>query len=490
MSTPIEAEAPNELKVFISYSWTSDEYADQVLDLATRLRESSAVDVVLDRWDLKPGQDKYKFMEQMSTDPNVQKVLVLCDKRYAERANNREGGVGTESTIISQEVYNQVEQGKFIPVVMEHDPAGEPYLPVFLKSRIYIDLSDPRRFEAGYETLVLTIGGQLPHAKPALGRKPSAATLGSRPSPPTTHARRAFEDAVLRDKRSAVGLAADYLDALAEALRALRLDNEPLPDKEALPGVMLERLEAWKPWRDEFTGFLRFASRYTRDMSLLEGLPNLFEKCLALMDGQYRRNVVNEHINYIAQETLLYAVATLLRASNFEAVDVLVDGYYRDNRDSEGGRLQRYTVFAHGETRYLESVAQQSWGRKYIQPLWKLTEMRATDEAVPFEALREADVLIYTRFLLEKQREGFRLLSWYPITFSLDYARDYEFTCPTFERATSRRYFSQLKVAIGVESKDELLQKWNAAFSSKDEVRSERSDILQKLINLDRIDTT
>jgi hypothetical protein len=111
-------------KVFISYSWTSDEYAEWVKELAAKLRDNG-VDVILDRWRLKPGQDKYAFMEQMVTDPEMKKVVVLCDKRYAERADRREGGVGTESTIISQEVYNQVGQEKFIPVVTERGPGGE-----------------------------------------------------------------------------------------------------------------------------------------------------------------------------------------------------------------------------------------------------------------------------------------------------------------------------------------------------------------------------
>lgn len=493
MFTPEEADTPVSPKVFISYSWTSDEHADWVRDLATRLRGSSMVDVVLDSWDLKPGQDKYKFMEQMSTDPTVQKVLVICDKRYAERADARLGGVGTESTIISQEVYNQVAQEKFIPIVAERDPDGEPFLPVFLKSRIYIDLSDPLRYEAGYEELVLAIGGERTHPKPPLGKASSMVRPGGRPSPPTTHARRAFEDAVLKDKRNAIGFAGDYLDALVETLRALRLEAENLPGKEVLPGVMLERLEAWKPSRDEFVEFLRFTSQHSQDARLFAGLPGFFEKCLALMSGPYSDRA-NEHINYIAQETLLYAVAVLLRAEGFEAVGALLDEYYRDNRYSEGGRLQRYTVFAHGETRFLEQVAQQTWDRRYHHPLWRLTQLRATNEAVPFEALREADVLLHLRFLLEEKREGPRVLSWFPVTFTYDYVRDYEFECPTFQRATSRRYFARFKTVLGVDSKDELLQRWNAAFPSDAEVtakmRSERADIIQKLVNLNRMDTT
>ena len=46
-------------KVFISYSWTK---SDLVLQVANRLM-SHGVEVVLDKWDLKEGQDKYVFME-------------------------------------------------------------------------------------------------------------------------------------------------------------------------------------------------------------------------------------------------------------------------------------------------------------------------------------------------------------------------------------------------------------------------------------------
>ena len=59
-------------KIFISYSWTSDVL---VMELAERL-VSHGVDVVLDKWELKEGQDKYAFMEQSVNDPSVDKVLI------------------------------------------------------------------------------------------------------------------------------------------------------------------------------------------------------------------------------------------------------------------------------------------------------------------------------------------------------------------------------------------------------------------------------
>lgn len=89
-------------KVFISYSWTSEEHVAWVLDLAEKLVDDG-VDVILDRWDLKPGQDKYHFMEQMVKDETVTKVLIVCDKAYADKADRRAGGVGTETQIISRD---------------------------------------------------------------------------------------------------------------------------------------------------------------------------------------------------------------------------------------------------------------------------------------------------------------------------------------------------------------------------------------------------
>ena len=63
-------------RVFISYSWTSTEFQQRVRELAESLRQDG-IDVKLDIWDLKDGQDKYAFMEQCVTDPDIDKVLII-----------------------------------------------------------------------------------------------------------------------------------------------------------------------------------------------------------------------------------------------------------------------------------------------------------------------------------------------------------------------------------------------------------------------------
>ena len=120
--------AENAPKLFVSYSWTSEEHERWVISLATSLRESG-VDVILDKWELREGHDAYHFMEQMVSNSEIKKVAIICDRKYAEKANDRTGGVGTETQIISPEIYARQDQDKFVAVVAERDEQGKPFLP-------------------------------------------------------------------------------------------------------------------------------------------------------------------------------------------------------------------------------------------------------------------------------------------------------------------------------------------------------------------------
>lgn len=95
MSTP---------KAFISYSHDTQEHKKWVLDLATRLR-NNGVDAILDQWDLKPGDDLPRFMEQglISAD----RVLMICTDKYVEKANSGAGGVGYEKMIVTADLLRQ-----------------------------------------------------------------------------------------------------------------------------------------------------------------------------------------------------------------------------------------------------------------------------------------------------------------------------------------------------------------------------------------------
>ena len=128
-------------KVFISYAWSNEEYQNKVLSFATALM-NDGVDVLFDKWSLKEGNDTYAFMEKSVVDEKVTNVLILLDPVYEEKANNRQGGVGTETQIISNEVYNKTDQTKFLPIVFERKENGDIPKPVYLKQTLHFDLTN------------------------------------------------------------------------------------------------------------------------------------------------------------------------------------------------------------------------------------------------------------------------------------------------------------------------------------------------------------
>jgi hypothetical protein len=274
----MSSETVGTPKAFTSYSRTTPEHTEWVRKLVDRLRGDS-VDITLDVYRLKEGHDKYVFMEQMVTDPEVSKILVICDKRYAEKANAREGGVGTESIIISREVYEKVDQEKFIPIVTEFDEEGEAYLPAFLKGRMYIDLSSDEKLAENYEKLLRAIFGKPVHVEPDLGRPPSFLSEEERVSTRTGFKLQMLKDAVLKEKPTALGFVVDYLRAFTQAAADFRLTTE-----EYVEGGWAEKVKAsihrFLPYRDEFVDFISFVSLYVNDSAVYQAVFDFFQSLL------------------------------------------------------------------------------------------------------------------------------------------------------------------------------------------------------------------
>lgn len=186
-------------KLFISYSWSDTEHEEWVVNLATELRESG-VDVILDKWDLKEGHDAVAFMEQMVTNSEIKKVAIVCDEKYAAKADGRAGGVGTETQIISKEVYENQVQEKFVAVVCGRDGSGKPFLPTYYKSRIYIDLSEADRYADNFERLLRWVFDKPLYVKPELGSQPSFLSEGEHVSLGTTAVFKRCIDAIKNHK--------------------------------------------------------------------------------------------------------------------------------------------------------------------------------------------------------------------------------------------------------------------------------------------------
>lgn len=152
------------VKAFVSYSWDSNEHKKWVRELSTRLRKDG-VDVILDQWHLVPGDQLPEFMERAVRESDY--VLIICTKKYKERSNNRQGGVGYEGDIMSAEVYTTRNHRKFIPIVRQKNPKDS--VPNWLSGKYYIDLSDSPYKQMGYDDLIATLLG-IRESAPAIGK--------------------------------------------------------------------------------------------------------------------------------------------------------------------------------------------------------------------------------------------------------------------------------------------------------------------------------
>jgi len=155
-------------KVFVSYSHSSDEYKEKIRDFAIMLR-SHGIDATIDEWEITGGNDLNSFMEKAIKEAD--KVIIACDKVYTDKANNRSGGAGIETYIISPDVYKKHDQNKYIPVIFEKDVDGIAYMPDYIKTRFYYDFTEDN-YQFSEEMLIRDIFGKPKYTKPPMGNKP------------------------------------------------------------------------------------------------------------------------------------------------------------------------------------------------------------------------------------------------------------------------------------------------------------------------------
>ena len=492
-SEPLPESQATPLKAFISYSWTSDDHAQWVLDLAKRL-EGDGLEIILDRWDLKPGQDQYQFMEQMVGDTTVRKVLMICDRRYAERANGRQGGVGDETQIITPKVYRETQQTKFLPVIAERDPDGNPYKPDYLTARIHIDLSDPLTFEQGYEDLIRDIAGKPLHVRPPRGKLPSFLQEEGGKQLPTAYKLSTFRAALIANKPISAGLAEDYLDQLVKEMEQFNLQRcgaEGLSLTENIHRC----LDAALPLRDEYIEFLILVSRYGTDPRLFSTLPSFFKKTLPFILSAVSYDASLDPGSYEAYrlfvpELFLYTVAALLKREQYEAVnDILARRYYDKSGQSSSRVLPgNYAMFEPYLPTLEEGPRPLSFSRP--KPTAQFLRARATRADITASDLVNADYVLYVRGLLNPEPSDAYSGSWTP---RLHLYFNENGPMPFFMDAQSRNVFGRAKVVLNVQDKHDLLQKFEAAVAREDPSRRrlEQTPLSRErvLMGVDELDT-
>ncbi len=420
------------------------EWADRLL--------AEGVDVILDIYDLKEGHDKNAFMEKMVTDKGVTHVLVICDKGYADKADARKKGVGTESQIISQKVYEQVEQSKFIPIVTQFGDDDRPYLPTFLASRIWIDFSSLEAINSNWERLIRLLHGKPIHEKPKLGAAPAFLNESEIPISPARAKFQSLKQAILTAKPGLAIYRKEFLDSCIEYADKLRVRERP--EVENLGEKVLEDCGKLVPVRDHIIDWVLLEGEAAPSEEFSESLIQLLERLRELKARPPEVNQWNdawfEAHKLFVFETFLYIVASLMKVRAYDDLNNVYTSHYILPTTERFGekRFERFDEFyAYSET--LQKVLAPE-GRRLHSPAAALLQRQANRNDIPFADLIQADLLTLLISYITPNTQ------WYPQL--MHYARHgNEF--PFFIRASQHKNFKKLARITGIDSVDTLREK-------------------------------
>lgn len=147
-------------KVFISYSWDSDEHQEWVVALVNKLRAVYGIDAKCDLLLDKPNLFSMMVQQARIND----KIVIVDTEMYTEKADNEQGGVGFETELF----YNFFQKQPQKIIVIKRDICN---LPFYLSGWNYIDFTKGAT-KAALDALVLRINDAPPYEMAPITNSP------------------------------------------------------------------------------------------------------------------------------------------------------------------------------------------------------------------------------------------------------------------------------------------------------------------------------
>ncbi|WP_150378082.1 toll/interleukin-1 receptor domain-containing protein [Acinetobacter pittii] len=471
-------------KIFISYSWSSPEHEQWVLDLSENLMQDG-IDIALDKWELREGDDPIAFMESMVNDPSITKIIMIIDSKYTDRANGRHGGVGTESTILSHELYSKRDKNKIVAVIAEPDASK----PTFYAGRLHVDLSNSDKYADEYEKLVRWAFDKYKYEKPKnLGAVPSFIVAEDDEVVLFTNTQfKMALDAVEKGKSNASSLVKQYLDKLYSELPKFALSK----DDSVIEEVFKQKLEHFQPHLYEFKKIVEAVCIHSNDPKIFKHFRGFLENLLNLLTvvpNQPGRLIADiELFSFINYQIFLSLVTILIKNEQFNELKEILDELYMlpENfhyRYSSEKKYTTFKIFNPPEYSFIENKLKQ----RCYSPLGDLLKDYTDNRVVNFDEICEADTFLYIKSLAQlSSRSDFYKYVWWPhASFYISGHRHHPLR--VFVKSERASYFEEIKNVLNVKDlqfiedilninqeggygySNPYIPKWNGAFATFD----------------------
>ena len=478
----------NNPKVFISYSWSSPEHEQRVLNIAKELVENG-VDTIIDKWSLREGDDADAFMEQMVSDPDIQKVLIICDKMYSEKSDKRKGGAGTEAQIISRKIYEQTEEGKFVVAAFEmNEETGKPYLPIYYGSRKYIDFTDPNKYAEKFEELIRWIFNKPLYVKPQLGRIPDYILSDNKKTLGTTAAFKRAQSLIYEGRPNAMGALHEYLSRFSTNLSIFQLPS--YKEGDDYYSQVINSINDFVSYREEWLDVLNSVCDNNLLPDVMNNYLRFFEdihKYTNQRNGiSYLYDQEEDNMKFIEYELMLCFIALLLKKECYKAVaDILSATFYNSGATTEYDVTYTYTGFNHFLNSFFYHNERSS--NKYYSLQAKIVNDRmASCEFLKMQDICQADFVCWL-YQIGHPKNSDR---WFP--HSLLYACYMRRPFEMFARAESLRYLESMKVVFDYKDKIDFLRLFSVIMEKSDSVIPRwdfESPNIKLLMNIDKLGT-
>ena len=431
-------------KVFISYAWGDKDYQNLVLAFASQL-VGDGIDVVIDKWDLSEGNDTYAFMEKCANDSSITNVLMLLDPLYAQKADEHKGGVGAETQIISAKVYNEVNQDKFIPIVMKRSEDGSICKPTYLQGRYHFDFTNPETYNDEYKRLVRTLYGKKTYEKPELGSKPS------------------WVDQPIK-VQSSVFLGTSELKSMSDGkakmvaftslLNKIKSSMLEFANKKQSLVKLEEYINLYDNSEDLRNGFLEIInnSKYLNESAC--EIADFFEdiyNSICCTDS-YESEVLKIRIH----ELFIYSVALFLNEKDYHSAGYLLGRTYFNDREGRNNHANSFNMFYSGSYHSnLDNAINNRDQKKYHSGTGQHWIETIAQEYCSKDQFVFADLICYNYSVYGN---GIFNHYWFPITYV--YCNEYNNLLFSFAyRMESREHVARILPLFGYNTIDEFVKK-------------------------------
>ena len=446
-----------EPNVFISYCHANEDHKKQVKRIVDKLKEKG-IKTIFDQEDLKLGQDVNYFMEKVKSEETTH-VLVFSDKEYADRANNRSGGVGTESQLLSEDVYKDVKQEKVIGIVLEKDNKGSPYLPKYLEPRRYVDFT--KNEDEELQKLVEHLLNQ------------NNVNSSTRIDP---------ADSNQSDKTQYrhSNISYNNYDSILQKLKQPP-EIKHTQDAQMAAKRVLGKLKEIRPLRAQLLRLIKY------DLNLCLTAPNQssqFEYSMSkVIEDLYRPNKkagLDECFALVLKEVILYSVLFMINNDQFDTIYKLIDKTYFPKTvpkdDVSFGCLYDPTLLKRIKNQLNDERPESEKERVVKYPVAYLIKVGVFEDLAKLEDLVDVDITlaIVTRFLgLSKQAY------WPWITDLSFYKTRGEHKVNPLHKMVSKQEALKIIKMFGIDDLEEFKTNFKKAFESlpADEFRPHITEI-------------